>query len=93
MDGTLHPTTLPAGVVRDQIREIMQPGAKQRLPGGQISRPQSAVEGSSTRDTINVADIEGTRSKALISAEAVSNFKLDSSDIEGSWPGWKPPFR
>jgi hypothetical protein len=50
------------------------------------------MEASSTRDTINVADIEGARPKALTSTEAVSNFKLDASDIEGSWPGWKPPF-
>lgn len=73
-----------AAVTRDQIRDVLQP---------QTQHQQQALDSAPVRDALNISDIAGTRTMPLCSKEPVNNFKLDSSDIEGSWPGWKPPFR
>ena len=69
-----------SAVSRDHMKEVLQPQMQQ-----QDSTP--------ARDVLNVTDIAGAQPKALLSTGAVKNFKLDTSDIEGTWPGWKPPFR
>ena len=97
---TLSSASAPphAAASRDQIREVLHPEAVpaaglRTVPATPRQQQQQRQDALPPRDSIGVADIAGTKSKALVSAEVVSNFKLDASDIEGTWPGWKPPFR
>ena len=44
-----------------------------------------------TRDSHDVSDIEGTKSKPLFPYSQRQNHLVD--DIEGTWPGWRPRHR
>lgn len=44
-----------------------------------------------TRDSHDISDIEGTKSKPLYPFAQRQNHLVD--DIEGAWPGWKPRHR
>jgi len=43
------------------------------------------------RDTLDIADIDGTRAKPLYKYPTRENYKVD--DIEGAKAGWKPRHR
>ena len=86
-----RPFSAVPACARVQMRELLQPPTDGPAvsPTQQAPPPQQPLP----RDPISVADIAGTSSKTATRAEPISNFKLDASDIEGSWPGWKPSFR
>lgn len=50
-----------------------------------------AVTPKFTRDSYDISDIEGTKSKPLYPFAQRQNHLVD--DIEGTWPGWKPRHR
>ncbi|GAX79866.1 hypothetical protein CEUSTIGMA_g7306.t1 [Chlamydomonas eustigma] len=76
-----RPSSAVAKGQRDSIRDILQHSIA----------PQAEDHGG--RDIMSVADIDGARPKTFERAGHLSNATLDAKDIEGSWPGWKHPFR